>query len=199
MGQGNILVIDDEPDIRSLVEMYLIAHHYGVLTADCGQAGLAMIESQAPDLVVLDIMLPDMDGLEVCRRIRERCEVPILFLSCLQESEKIVSGLAVGGDDYLTKPFDPNVLVARIQAILRRSRALSGPDSSPPEGAAGVLTGQEVTILQWVERGFTNKEIADRLGLKEGTVKVYNHVIFQKLNARNRTQAISKAKEKGIL
>ncbi len=198
MGHGSILVIDDEPDIRSLVEMYLIANHYGVLAADCGQAGLAIIERQAPDLVVLDIMLPDMDGLEVCRRIRERCEVPILFLSCLQDSEKIVTGLAVGGDDYLTKPFDPNVLVARIQAILRRSRALPGP-ASGPEGVGGVLTGQEITILQWVERGFTNKEIAERLGLKEGTVKVYNHVIFQKLNARNRTQAISKAKEKGML
>src|SRR5690606_22517096 len=147
------------------------------------------------DVIVLDILLPDIHGLELCKKIRTYRNIPILYLSCLQETETIISGLECGGDDYLTKPFDPNVLVAKINALLRRTRNHQYKDSEVQALAYEPLTDQEKKILCWIEKGYTNKEIAKKLNLKEGTIKVYNHIIFQKLQVKNRTQAIVKAKE----
>src|SRR5690606_5495147 len=117
MKRGNVLVVDDEIKICSLLELYLLENDYAVITANSGKEALQLIEKSIPDIIVLDILLTDMSGIEVCKRIRTNHEIPIIFLSCLQESETIVSGLEFGGDDYITKPFDPNILIARINAL----------------------------------------------------------------------------------
>lgn len=197
MNKGKVLVVDDEPQIRSILEMYLAENEYDVLTAGDGQSALEAVERDMPDAVVLDVMLPDMDGLEVCRMIRKKRDIPIIYLSSLQQSETIVEGLELGGDDYITKPFDPNELVARLNAVLRRTRGWDKGKDGP--AVYEQLTERERLILQLIEKGLNNKEIAEQLNLTEGTVKVYNHTIFQKLQVKNRTQAIVRAKEERLI
>ncbi len=121
-----ILIVEDECDIVNVVKGYLEQAGYQTMTAYDGKTGLFMARQERPDLVVLDIMLPEMDGLEVLRRLRQESEVYVLMLTAkAEETDKIV-GLSVGADDYLTKPFSPRELVARVKAILRRGRG-AGP------------------------------------------------------------------------
>ena len=121
-----ILVVDDEPQIADLCRDYLVAAGYNVLTAGDGPLGLALARRERPDLVVLDLMLPGMDGLDVCRELRHESRVPIIMLTArVEESDKLV-GLELGADDYLTKPFSPRELVARVRTVLRRASG-SGP------------------------------------------------------------------------
>jgi len=120
---SKILVIDDEPHIVELEKLYLGREGYLVESAANGHDALARFNAFNPDLIVLDIMLPDMDGLEVCRLIRAKSGVPILMLSARREDVDRIVGLELGADDYLTKPFNPHELVARVKAILRRSKA----------------------------------------------------------------------------
>jgi len=115
-----ILAVDDESNILELEKLYLECEGYRVETASNGTEALAKIEAVNPDLVVLDLMLPDIDGFEVCRRIRQKSHVPILMLSARKEDVDKIVGLEIGADDYLTKPFNPRELVARIRAIFRR-------------------------------------------------------------------------------
>lgn len=135
-GKGTILVVDDETKILEIVRAYLEKEGYSVLTAERGEAALSLAAKANPDLVVLDLMLPDMGGEDVCRRLRETSQVPILMLTAKVSEEERVSGLAMGADDYLTKPFSPRELVARIAAILRRVRG-GGPDGQRPMSFAG--------------------------------------------------------------
>lgn len=202
MSKGKVLVVDDELRIRTLLKMYLHEHEYTVFTAKNGREALNTVFNNTPHIIALDILLPDMDGFEVCRKIRkvERfSQIPIIYLSSLQESESIITGLEVGGDDYITKPFDPNVLIARINAVLRRINGNKTEAESRWFEEIEPLTPQQQQILNWMEKGFTNKEIAAKLNLTEGTIKVYNHVIFQKLQVKNRTQAIVRAKENHLI
>jgi DNA-binding response OmpR family regulator len=116
-----VLVIDDEPKISDLCRDYLRAAGYNVLTAADGPQGLALARRERPDLVVLDLMLPGMDGLDVCRELRRDGNVPIIMLTArVDESDRLV-GLELGADDYLTKPFSPRELVARVRTVLRRA------------------------------------------------------------------------------
>src|ERR1700733_10857203 len=116
-----VLVVDDEPNIRELVQVALKFHGCSVTTAGAGKDALRQAGSDRPDLIVLDVMLPDMDGFEVCRRLRAAGnEVPVIFLTARDTSSDTVTGLALGGDDYVTKPFSVEALVARVRAVLRR-------------------------------------------------------------------------------
>jgi two-component system alkaline phosphatase synthesis response regulator PhoP len=117
----NILVVEDESSIASFVSLYLKNAGYGVRTASTGSEALAQVAAQMPGLIVLDLMLPDIDGIEVCKRIRQTSDVPILMLTARDEDVDKIIGLEVGADDYLTKPFNPRELVARVKSILRRS------------------------------------------------------------------------------
>jgi two-component system OmpR family response regulator len=117
----HVLVADDEAHIRDVVQYALEREGFRVTLVESGTAALERIESLEPDLVVLDVMMPGVDGLEVCRRIRAKTRVPILFLSARSDEIDRVVGLELGADDYLTKPFSPRELVARVRAILRRS------------------------------------------------------------------------------
>ena len=116
-----MLVVEDEASIASFVSLYLKNAGYAVRTATNGSEALAQVAAQEPALIVLDLMLPDIDGIEVCRRIRKSSDVPILMLTARDEDVDKIIGLEVGADDYLTKPFNPRELVARVKSILRRA------------------------------------------------------------------------------
>jgi DNA-binding response OmpR family regulator len=116
-----VLVVEDETSIASFVALYLKNAGYRVQTAGTGQEALDAISHDRPDLIVLDLMLPDIDGIEVCRRIRRGSDLPILMLTARDEDVDKIIGLEVGADDYLTKPFNPRELVARVKSILRRA------------------------------------------------------------------------------
>jgi len=122
-----IVVIDDEPSVQDVVRGYLEKDGYLVYVAGNGRDGLAVAERMKPGLVVLDLMLPDVAGEEVCREIRSRSDVPILMLTAKASEDERVGGLALGADDYLTKPFSPRELVARVRAILRRTQGAETP------------------------------------------------------------------------
>src|SRR4051794_21315975 len=118
-----VLVVEDETSIASFVALYLKNAGYRVQTAGTGQDALDALTHERPDLIVLDLMLPDIDGVEICRRIRKGSDVPILMLTARDEDVDKIIGLEVGADDYLTKPFNPRELVARVKSVLRRSTA----------------------------------------------------------------------------
>lgn len=142
MGQGtekNILVVEDDPNTAALVAMYLKREGFRPMTAGDGEAGLALAEQHPPDLVILDLMLPKMDGWEVCRRLRQKSEVPVIMLTARGEEIDRVAGLTLGADDYVVKPFSPRELVARVKAVLRRV-------SRPPAGGESFLSHDDVFL-----------------------------------------------------
>ncbi len=122
-----ILIIEDEINIARVIQLYLEQAGYTVLTATDGVAGLEMHAREHPDLVILDLMLPALDGMEVCRRIRAWANTPILMLTARQGEEDRIAGLELGADDYLVKPFSPREVVSRVKAILRRASPSSIP------------------------------------------------------------------------
>src|SRR5204863_2089684 len=124
-----VLVVEDESSIASFVALYLKNAGYAVRTAATGADALAQAEAERPALIVLDLMLPDVDGIEVCRRIRKNSDVPILMLTARDEDVDKIIGLEVGADDYMTKPFNPRELVARVKSVLRRA----APERRRPE------------------------------------------------------------------
>ena len=118
-----ILVVDDEPKVARLARDYLEKNGFRVLTAADGQSALATARREKPDLVILDLMLPNIDGREVCRILRRESDVPIIMLTALSEEIDQVTGLEIGADDYITKPFSPRAMIARVRA---RSTVCSG-------------------------------------------------------------------------
>jgi DNA-binding response OmpR family regulator len=117
----SVLVVDDEPSVRDVVVRYLRQAGYATLEAGDGAEARSLLEHEMPSLIVLDLMLPGIDGLSLCRWIRERSETPVIMVTALGEESDRLTGLEVGADDYLTKPFSPRELVARVKAVLRRS------------------------------------------------------------------------------
>ncbi len=132
-----ILIIEDEANIAQIIKLYLEQANFTTLTASDGAAGLEMHAREHPDLVILDLMLPALDGMEVCRRIRAWANTPILMLTARQSEEDRIAGLELGADDYLVKPFSPREVVSRVKAILRRASS-----ATPTSGAEG--TGSNV-------------------------------------------------------
>jgi len=126
MNQKKILVVDDDPHIREVISFALQKAEMEVLSAENGQQALTLFTASPTDLIVLDINMPEMDGLACCREIRKVSEVPILFLSSRDDEIDRILGLEIGGDDYVTKPFSPRELVARINVILKRTQTVSG-------------------------------------------------------------------------
>lgn len=124
-----ILVVDDEPRVARLARDYLEKNGFRVLTAGDGQTALTVARHEKPDLIILDLMLPQLDGREVCRRLRRESDVPIIMLTALSEEIDQVTGLEIGADDYITKPFSVRALVARVRALLRRTRGEVIPPS----------------------------------------------------------------------
>lgn len=134
MTKPNILVIEDEEDIRALVKYNLQRENFSVLEAETGEAGLKMVERTIPDLILLDLMLPGKDGLEICRILKrdERTRhIPVVMMTARGEESDIITGLELGAEDYVVKPFSPKVLCARAKAVLRRNA--SAPELAPED------------------------------------------------------------------
>jgi DNA-binding response OmpR family regulator len=179
-----VLVVDDEPKITEVVGSYLRKAGYAPLVAGNGEQALLMLEKERPSLMILDLMLPDMSGEEVCRRVRARSRVPIIMLTAKVEDADAVKGLGIGADDYMTKPFSPRQLIARVQAVLRRTAAEGAPlaqvlsfaggdlliDATAGEvrkaGAAVSVTPRELRILRVLAahpgRVFSREELIAR-------------------------------------
>jgi two-component system, OmpR family, response regulator len=135
-----VLVVDDEPNIRELVQVALNFHGCAVTTGATGQDALQLAHAFDPDLIVLDVLLPDIDGFEVCRRLRSVAnDVPVIFLTARDATADTVKGLTIGGDDYITKPFSVEALVARVRAVLRRTIGRQTPGGDSDENSAATL------------------------------------------------------------
>ena len=168
--KGTIVVVDDEPNIADLVDLYLAREGFRVLKTETGEAGLQAVKDHRPRLVVLDVGLPDVDGLEVCKRLRSTSQIPVIFLTARDSEVDRVLGLELGGDDYLTKPFSPAELVARVKAVLRRVDG--GPAAEVMQaGQVAIDAGRREVRVAGEPVDFTTKEfdllryLAERPGL----------------------------------
>jgi two-component system OmpR family response regulator len=129
--KGRVLVVDDEPGVLSIVRSYLLKDGYQALEAQDGRKALDVFKREKPDLVVLDVMLPELDGIEVLREIRKTSQVPVIMLTARTEDADKLVGLELGADDYVSKPFSPRELMARIKAVLRRAQKPAGTEGAP--------------------------------------------------------------------
>jgi len=152
----NILVVDDDPEIRSLLARFLDRHGMTATTAADGERALRAVRAGGIDLVVLDLMLPGEGGFEICRRLRQVSAVPVIMLTALAEDTDRIVGLELGADDYVTKPFNPRELLARIRAVLRRASGQAGP------------AGDEAAAARYAFAGWTldtaRRELVDPMG-----------------------------------
>ena len=210
-----ILIVDDDITLRTAMIRYLQNRGYSVQDAGSGVEGLMAFEQDTPDLVVSDVMMPEMDGYEFCRRLRTTRSgqlVPFIFLSSRKDVDDRVQGHQMGADDYLVKPFEPKELVAKIEAQLERSRRIHSEivrliqqsnggvaDSPSPSSAPAPLplTPAEEKVFWEVIQGFTNKQIGDRLFVSPRTVQTHLSNILSKLQLENRSQLIRFAFERG--
>jgi two-component system, OmpR family, alkaline phosphatase synthesis response regulator PhoP len=166
MPSTKILVVDDEPRIRELVDVYLREEGYEVHAASDGPSGLAAARAYKPDLIILDVMLPGMDGIEVLTRLRRESDVYVILLTARSEETDKLVGLTVGADDYVTKPFSPRELVARVKAALRRLRDGMGPAD------ASVLAFRHVRIDTGSRQLWVDDELVELTATEFDLLKV---------------------------
>lgn len=160
----HIAVVDDHRDIRDLVGKYLAQHGYRISVAESGVALRRLLDSGAPDLIILDIMMPGEDGLTVCRQLRTTTQVPIIFLTAMADDTDRIIGLELGADDYLTKPFNPRELLARVRAVLRRVASL------PPQ--RGDLQAKAIRFGSWrLDLGRRELQGPDKVGIPLSTAE----------------------------
>ncbi len=209
MSETTILVVEDEPSLREVVSLYLKRAGFEVATAADGKAALDWLEREPADLVVLDLMLPKVDGFEITRRLRARGDTPIIMLTARREESERIAGLELGADDYVVKPFSPQELVSRVRAVLRRSRkdpatareqalAFDSIHIDPStrlvtiHGAEKSLTVKEFDLLWLLARHprqvFTRDQLLERVwGMAEyidpGTVTVHIRRLREKIEA----------------
>ena len=143
MNKLQILLVDDDPNISELIKLYLTKEGFDVVTASRGDEALKLFKTTAPSLVLLDIMLPGMDGWQVCREVRKVSNIPVIMLTAKDETFDKVLGLELGADDYIVKPFEPKELVARIKAVIRRYQTPETPEKEI------IFPGLSVNITQY--------------------------------------------------
>ena len=196
MSETNILIVDDNPKyLKDALPFY----GYNVTVATDGLQALSLLKNNTYDLILLDVMMPKMDGWETLKNIRKNSTtkyVPVTMLTAVDEEQKMVSGLKIGADDYIVKPFILPNLLARMEALLRRTswqKSLKTTDNNEtPKSSHNItpLTAREKDVLELAAKGANNKEIAEKLVLREVTVKTHLNSIFKKLKVTNRTQAV---------
>ncbi len=199
-----ILIIEDEPEMRRNLATILRLENFHALTAENGREGISMARSGPPDLILCDVMMPELDGYGVLRELRGEPATeatPFIFLTAKGEKPDIRAGMNLGADDYLTKPVAKADLLAAIRSRIERARQAAvtafDPDFSSPaplERAFG-LTPRVAETLLWIAQGKTNGEIAVILGISEATVKKHVLDVFEKTGVETRTNACLKALE----
>jgi DNA-binding NarL/FixJ family response regulator len=214
-----ILIVDDDITLKTALIHYLQKRGYSVQDAASGTEALALFEQNPPDVVVSDVMMPGMDGMEFCRRLRATRSgqlVPFIFLSGRKELDDRILGHQMGADDYIVKPFEPKELLAKIEAQLERSRRIHSEivrlmqqaiENAPPTPAPAPtpaanptplpLTPAEEKVFWEVIQGYTNKQIGDRLFVSPRTVQTHLSNILSKLQLESRSQLIRYAFENG--
>jgi len=209
MGNSLVLVVEDEPNIAEVVSLYLRRAGFQVVIAPDGWAALDALDQQLPGLIVLDVMLPGLDGFEITRRVRARGDIPIIILTARREEADRIAGLEMGADDYVVKPFSPQELVSRVRAVLRRSQSVPPESKERPvafddlvidpqtrlvtvHGVEVLLTAKEFDMLWLLARHprqvFTRRQLLERVwGLSDyidpGTVTVHVRRLREKLEA----------------
>jgi DNA-binding NarL/FixJ family response regulator len=207
-----ILVVDDDTTLRTALKRYLEKRGYLVQDAASGLEGFAVFEQDPADLIVSDVLMPEMDGYEFCRRLRATRSgqlVPFIFLSSKSDVEDRVQGHSIGADDYLIKPFEPRELLAKIEAQLERSRRMHSemvrlmqqskavPAPQTPTPSPLPLTPAEEKVFWEVIQGYTNKQIGEHLFVSPRTVQTHLSNILSKLQLENRSQLVRFAFEQG--
>jgi DNA-binding NarL/FixJ family response regulator len=190
-----LLLIDDDPNLILLVRDYLEFRGFVVITADSGRAALALLEQNTPDMIICDVMMPEMDGYTFVKYVREDDRfnwIPILFLSAKGQSQDRVKGLNMGADVYMVKPFEPEELVAQVESSLRQSSRRGGR-ASVEEATLQVpadveLTPTELKVVQWVARGMSNRDVADQLNVSQRTIESHVSNMLAKTGLSNRTE-----------
>jgi DNA-binding NarL/FixJ family response regulator len=201
-GIASILIVDDNPKfLADALPMY----GYNVAVAEDGLEALKILSEASSqfDLILLDVMMPNMDGWDTLKAIRKNKKtehIPVIMITAISEEQKVVSGLKIGADDYIVKPFILPNLLARIEAVLRRSKwqieAQPKPEKSINKDInVEALTPKEKEVLALVAQGASNQEIADKLFVRDVTIKTHLNSIFKKLKVSNRTQAVLLAME----
>lgn len=196
-----LLLVDDDPNLVLLVQDYLELKGYRVLTASQGKEGLQVLEQEIPDLIICDVMMPEMDGYNFVRHVRENKKIswlPVLFLSAKGQTEDRVFGLNTGADVYMVKPFEPDELIAQIEASLKQSERIkelqASINSDPlPSGPLPLpdgieLTPTEIKVLRLVAQGLANKDIASQLVVSQRTVESHVSNMLGKTGLSNRTE-----------
>jgi len=162
MAREKILVVEDEEDIAELIEYNLLKNGYGVHVVSSGEEAIPSAREEGPDLVLLDLMLPGIDGLEVCRRLKEEVstrDIPVIMVTARGDEEDVVAGLELGADDYVLKPFSPKVLAARVGAVLRRKPAADGKDAEAVRaGDMEILPGRREVFVRGAPVALTYTE-----------------------------------------
>ena len=174
MDQRRILIVDDEPGLRELVRIKLEHEGFNVVQAGNGIEGLELVREEHPDLVILDVMMPEMDGWEMCRKLREFSQLPVLMLTAKVQSKDIVTGLESGADDYLLKPFNMDELIARVRALLRRVPSPNRPLTAG-KGEITIDRQKREVIVREESIDLTPIEYDLLLMLAEGAGTVMSH------------------------
>jgi len=198
-----ILVIEDEPEMRRNLATVLKFENYQPITAENGRRGIELAREETPDLILCDVMMPELDGYGVLQALREDSRlamIPFVFLTAKGEKEDVRGGMNLGADDYLTKPVPKTDLLNAIEARLRRSEQQAvrefKPDFSSHEPLLKLgLTPRAAEVLLWVAQGKTNSDIGMILGISESTVKKHLLEIFGKLGVETRSAAALRAIE----
>jgi DNA-binding NarL/FixJ family response regulator len=192
-----LLLIDDDPNLILLVKDYLEFRGYEVITAENGREALEVLDQDIPDMIICDVMMPEMDGYAFVNHVRqeERTSwLPVLFLSAKGQSQDRVKGLNTGADVYMVKPFEPEELVAQVEASLkqvyRRNQPANGGENAPKiQVPFDVhLTQTEQKVVQFVARGLANRDIADELNVSQRTVESHVSNMLGKTGLHNRTE-----------
>jgi DNA-binding response OmpR family regulator len=172
---GRVLVVDDDETVRDVVRRYLELAGHEVTVAGDGEKALALVAGSEPDLIVLDLMLPGIDGLEVCRRIRQHSAVPVVMLTALGEEENRIAGLQLGADDYVTKPFSPRELALRVSSVLRRARSTpSSPQQVVADADLTLEVGARKAVLRAADLALTTREFDLLLFLMTNAGKAFS-------------------------
>jgi DNA-binding NarL/FixJ family response regulator len=193
-----LLLIDDDPNLILLVKDYLEFRGYEVVTAENGREALEVLEQEIPDMIICDVMMPEMDGYALVKHVRENpltSWVPVLFLSAKGQSQDRVKGLNTGADVYMVKPFEPEELVAQVESSLKQAARIADRPGKGHDSGSKIqvpfdveLTPTELRVVQFVARGMANREIADELNVSQRTIESHVSNMLGKTGLHNRTE-----------